>query len=57
MNIFQAKWIAENFGPTIKSKPEFENIQIITLDDQRFTIPLWISVVIIIDIYIKQLIT
>jgi glucosylceramidase len=37
----QGKWISENLGPLIKEK--FPNLKILTGDDQRYVIPLWLN--------------
>uniref|UniRef100_A0A6P7FTB9 Glucosylceramidase n=2 Tax=Diabrotica virgifera virgifera TaxID=50390 RepID=A0A6P7FTB9_DIAVI len=35
------RWISQNLGPTLK-KSEFSDLKIITLDDQRLFLPLWL---------------
>ncbi|XP_052751899.1 lysosomal acid glucosylceramidase-like isoform X2 [Galleria mellonella] len=39
------RWIANNFGPTIRNS-SFSNIKIIAGDDQRFSLILWYNIVI-----------
>jgi len=38
----QARWVAENLGPTLKNS-EFKDVNILALDDQRFSLPWWIE--------------
>ncbi|XP_067003780.2 lysosomal acid glucosylceramidase [Anabrus simplex] len=39
----QRKWVAENFGPAIRSS-QHGDIKILALDDQRFMLPWWIDI-------------
>ncbi|XP_050667067.1 lysosomal acid glucosylceramidase-like [Leptidea sinapis] len=39
------EWIVNNLGPTIRNS-EFKDLNILTCDDQRVTIPLWFNILI-----------
>ncbi|XP_047998979.1 putative glucosylceramidase 3 [Leguminivora glycinivorella] len=40
------QWIINNLGPTIKNSSDINHVKILTVDDQRITIPLWFNIMI-----------
>lgn len=44
IKIMQAKWLAENFGPTLRNS-KYKNILIMGPEDQRIVLPNWLDIV------------
>ncbi|XP_063628908.1 putative glucosylceramidase 3 [Cydia splendana] len=40
------QWIKKNLGPTIKNSSDIRDVKILTVDDQRYTIPMWFNVMV-----------
>ncbi|XP_063368436.1 lysosomal acid glucosylceramidase-like [Cydia amplana] len=40
------QWIINNLGPTIKNSSDINHVKILTVDDQRVTIPIWFNVMV-----------